>query len=62
MTKLETGLLCTINHNLLDIHEGFTIKCTNRMCYEPKLKNSDYCLCHHKRDECLEQHVDRCYD
>lgn len=51
---------CQVNHILLDsyrpikgIYKGreFTIKCCNRLCYESKLKGSDYCLKHHLRDE-----------
>jgi len=29
----------------------FFVKCTNRYCYEHKLRGSNYCLRHHLRDE-----------
>ena len=50
---------CKINHvELAIIHEdcqgnkgNFHIKCNNRLCYNNKLRDSDYCLQHHLRDE-----------
>lgn len=33
-----------------EVHKYF-IKCTNRYCYNHKLKHSDFCLEHHLRDD-----------
>ena len=42
---------CSLTHEI-EYRDGHTIKCTNRNCYEAKMKDSDWCIHHHHRDEC----------
>ncbi len=43
---------CSLDHYVIWLREGNTVKCTNRLCYEPIIKGTDVCLLHHLRDEC----------
>lgn len=47
---------CDVNHQEIAFSIGddgkrYTVKCTNRLCYDFKLRDSDLCLYHHLRDE-----------